>query len=406
MRRDPGAPRPEWQARVEQIGLPHHTAADGTPYWDESACFVFSEAEVDELEAATAELHRMCVAAARDVIEHARWAELAIPPGAVPLIERSWREQARTLYGRFDLAYDGRTPPRLLEYNADTPTALVEAAVAQWYWLQDVHPGGDQFNSLHERLVAAWAGVVPSPGALGTAGPLGTVESLGTAGPLGDSGGAGARPLVHFASADDPEDVATVVYLRDTAEQAGLRTAQLLMEEIGWDAGRGRFVDLDERPIDAAFKLYPWEWMAGEAFAAHLAAAAPFTRWVEPAWKMVLSNKGILAVLWELFPDHPNLLPAFFDEWRLEAYAKKPLLSREGANVSLVMFGQEVAASGGDYGAEGYVYQALAPLPRFDGRVPVVGSWVVAGEPAGVGVREADGPITTNTSRFVPHRIG
>jgi glutathionylspermidine synthase len=391
VRRDQSPPRPDWQGRVEQVGLPHHTAADGTPYWDESACYVFSEAEVDELESATAELHQLCVAAAREVIENARWAELAIPPGAVPLIERSWREQARTLYGRFDLAYDGKGPPRLLEYNADTPTALVEAAVAQWYWLQDVHPEGDQFNSLHERLVAAWGGVVPAP-ARAPGGPLGATPP--------------AAPLVHFASADDPEDVATLVYLRDTAEQAGLRTAQLLMAQIGWDADRGRFVDLDERPIDAAFKLYPWEWMAGEAFAAHLADAAPLTRWVEPAWKMVLSNKGILAVLWELFPDHPNLLPAYFDEWRLEAYAKKPLLSREGANVSLVMFGEEVATSGGDYGAEGYVYQALAPLPNFDGRVPVLGSWVVAGEPAGMGVREADGLITTNTSRFVPHRIG
>jgi glutathionylspermidine synthase len=316
-------------------------------------------------------------------VTRGRWAELAIPPAAVPLVERSWRAREPTLYGRFDLAYDARTPPRLLEYNADTPTALVEAAVAQWYWLQDTEPEGDQFNSLHERLVAAWTAMTPR---------------------LRDPAAPNAPPFVHFASAADAEDEATVTYLRDTAEQAGLATRQLLVDQIGWDAGARRFVDLDDRPITAAFKLYPWEWLAREAFAEHLAAAP--VRWVEPAWKMVLSNKGILAVLWELFPDHPNLLPAYFDEWRLEAYARKPLLSREGANVRLVMFGEEVAASGGDYGEEGFVYQALAPLPRFDGRVPVLGSWVVAGEPAGMGVREADGLITTNASRFVPHRIG
>ncbi len=383
MRRDPRIPRADWQARVESVGLPHHTAADGTPYWDESACYTFSAAEVDELEEATAELHRLCFEAAAHVIARGRWDELAIPPAAVPLIEQSWRDDEPTLYGRFDLAYDGRTPPRLLEYNADTPTALVEAAVAQWYWLQDTEPSGDQFNSLHERLVAAWASMAP-----GLRGAL----------------PAASRPLVHFASADDAEDVATTTYLRDTAEQGGVATAQLLVDEIGWDAAARRFVDLDERPMTAAFKLYPWEWLAREGFAAHLAAAP--VRWIEPPWKMVLSNKGILAVLWELFPDHPNLLPAYFDEWRLEAYARKPLLSREGANVRLVMFGEEVAASGGDYGAEGYVYQALAALPRFDGRVPVLGSWVVAGEPAGLGVREGDGLITTNTSRFVPHRMG
>jgi glutathionylspermidine synthase len=120
---------------------------------------------------------------------------------------------------------------------------------------------------------------------------------------------------------------------------------------------------------------------------------------------MILSNKGILAILWELFPDHPNLLPAYFDDALLEAYARKPLLSREGANVSLVLFGQTVAETRGDYGDEGFVYQALAPLPIFDGSSAVIGSWVVAGEPAGVGIRESDGPITGNTSRFVPHRI-
>jgi glutathionylspermidine synthase len=255
--------------------------------------------------------------------------------------------------------------------------------VAQWYWLQDTEPSGDQFNSLHERLVAGWAAMTP-----------------GLRGALPVS----ARPVVHFASADDPEDLATTTYLRDTAEQGGVATRQLLVEEIGWDANGRRFVDAEDRAITAAFKLYPWEWLVREQFAAHLDAAP--VRWIEPAWKMVLSNKGILAILWELFPEHPNLLPATFDEWRLEAYARKPLLSREGANVRLVMFGEELAASGGDYGTEGYVYQALAPLPRIDGRVPVLGSWVVAGEPAGLGVREGDGPITTNTSRFVPHRIG
>jgi len=379
-------PRSGWQARVESVGLPHHTADGGAPYWDESASYVLSAAEIDALESATNELHRVCLAAVEHVVAEERWAELAIPPAAAPLIVQSWRAGPGgapdpTLYGRFDLSYDGQSPPRMLEYNADTPTALVEAAVAQWYWLQDVDPAGDQFNSIHERLVAAWPGV---------AGPQAATPN--------------AR--VHFACADDVEDLATVAYLRDTAEQAGLATRHLLIADVGWDAGRRRFVDGDEEPIATAFKLYPWEWMTREAFGAYLVEAAGVMRWIEPPWKMVLSNKGILPILWELFPDHPNLLPAYFDEWRLEAYARKPLLSREGANVSLVMFGDEIARSEGDYGAEGFVYQAIAPLPRFDGRTPVFGSWVVAGEAAGVGVREADGPITTNTSRFVPHRMG
>ncbi len=373
MRRLTHPPRTGWQARVESVGLPHHTGAGGAPYWDESASYVLGAAEVDVLEDATNELHRLCLAAVRHVVAERRWADLAIGPAAAQLAERSWRANEPTLYGRFDLAYDGEGPPRLLEYNADTPTALVEAAVAQWYWLQDTDPAADQFNSIHERLIAAWPTLALPPGP------------------------------VHFAAGDDAEDDATVVYLRDTAEQAGLETRQLRMADVGWDAARGRFVDLDGAPIASAFKLYPWEWMTREAFGAHLLESP--TRWVEPAWKMVLSNKGVLAILWEMFPDHPNLLPAYFDPARLAAYARKPLLSREGSNVTLVADGREIARSAGEYGAEGYVYQALAPLPQYDGRTPVLGSWVVAGEAAGVGVRESDGPITTNLSRFVPHRI-
>ena len=33
----------------------------------------------------------------------------------------------------------------------------------------------------------------------------------------------------------------------------------------------------------------------------------------------------------------------------------------------------------------------------------LVGSWVIAGKAAGIGMREDKNPITTNLSRFVPH---
>jgi glutathionylspermidine synthase len=124
---------------------------------------------------------------------------------------------------------------------------------------------------------------------------------------------------------------------------------------------------------------------------------------IEPAWKMLLSNKALLVMLWELYAGHPNLLPASFSEASLSGeYVKKPLLAREGANVTLRTRSGERFEPGG-YGAEGYVYQALAALPDFAGRYPVIGSWIVGDEPAGIGIREYDSPITRNSSRFVPH---
>jgi glutathionylspermidine synthase len=376
VRRVESEPRRGWQAKVEELGLTFHTPGD--PYWYESAHYVLSADEVDTLERATNRLHEMCIAAAGHVIEKKRFDDLGIPPFARDLIVRSWEADTPSIYGRFDLAYDGEGPPKLLEYNADTPTALYEAAVVQWKWLEELHPGKDQFNSIHERLIATWKELKPY---------------------------LKGEPL-YFASLDDAEDIVTSSYLRDCASQGGISTDQLFVAKIGWDHRRRLFVDEAERPMQSVFKLYPWEWMLDEEFAPFLVTDEA-TQWIEPAWKILLSSKGILPILWELYPNDPNLLEAYLDrgENRLREYAKKPLFSREGANVTLYDDRGPLAASEGDYGKEGFIYQALARLPEFDGQRAVIGSWIVGQEAAGIGIRESAGPITDNRSRFVPHRM-
>jgi glutathionylspermidine synthase len=180
-----------------------------------------------------------------------------------------------------------------------------------------------------------------------------------------------------------------------SAIQAGLDAPFLHVEDIGWNGGR--FLDLQNRPIAAAFKLYPWEFLLRDAFGRHIAEAP--ARWIEPAWRLLLSGKGILALLWSLFPGHPNLLPAYREPDRTGGpEIAKPLFGREGANITAPGW-----HTGGPYGGEGFVYQAWAPLPRVDGRYPVIGSWLIGGEPHGIGIREDDTPITRDTSRFVPH---
>ena len=363
-------PRADWRGQVEALGLTYHSHETG-PYWDESACYELTAQEVDALEAAANALHYLCIEAAEAVITKAWWPRLSIPEAAVPSILRSWERDDFSLYGRFDLSYDGLGPPKLLEYNADTPTALVEAAVVQWFWLEQLHPGADQFNSIHERLIAAWR--------------------------------RWGQQLIYFSSVkENPEDEQTVLYLRDTCEQAGVTTRSVFIEDIGWDERRGKFVDLDNCPIERCFKLYPWEWLWREEFGPHLADDS--VRFLEPAWKMLLSNKGLLPILWELFPEHPNLLPAYELAAPLGAhYVRKPKLSREGNNVAWVEEGEVLEETGGGYGDEGHVFQALAPMSEFEGNRPVFGVWVVDHEAAGLGIREDTRRITGNLSRFVPH---
>ncbi|MFB6818476.1 glutathionylspermidine synthase family protein [Streptomyces sp. NPDC056347] len=385
-------PRPDWQRTVEEQGVvfPLTRYPDGSlrPYWDESAYYVFPLAEVEALEEVVEELHTMCLAAAGHIVEEDRFAELGITDRRLAgLVARSWhrRDELPSLYGRFDLCYDGTGPAKMLEYNADTPTSLVEAASAQWFWMEDRFPGADQWNSLHERLVTAWRRQAPLL-------PPGPVH------------------FVHSEGDELGEDLMTVAYLRETAEQAGLDTEALAIEAIGWDRLSGRFVDERLRFVRSCFKLYPWEWLATDRFGPQVldtldnGGGTGTTCWIEPAWKMLLSNKALLAVLWDLYPGHPNLLPSYLDGPRELAasggYVAKPLLGREGAGVTLHEPGGRAVLRD-----EPCCYQQLAPLPDFDGNRTVLGAWVVEGEAAGLGIRESAGPVTDEYARFLPHVI-
>jgi glutathionylspermidine synthase len=364
-------PRVDWPQKVEELGF-HFHSIDGV-YWDERACYRFSAAEVDTLEEATAELHSRALEAVQRVIDKRDYARFCIPEPFHALIERSWKDEEASLYGRFDLSWDGHGEPKMLEYNADTPTALLEASVVQWYWLQDVHPQHDQFNSIHEKLIERWKQM---------------------------RGALAADGRVYFAcNAESAEDQGNLDYLRDTAIQAGLDAIAIDISDLGWDGAR--FVDLEGRAVSSLFKLYPWEWMVREEFGQHLLKGT--MKVIEPPWKMLLSNKAILPVLWEMFPAHPNLLEASFEPGRFATdFVKKPIFSREGANVSINSRGETVEAPG-EYGAEGFIWQQYKELARFGENYTVIGSWIVGEEPAGIGIREDASPITRNTSRFVPH---
>jgi len=384
MRRIPISERPDWPQLAEQCGFLFHSV-DGMPYWDETAYYAFSLKEIeDDLEAPTAALDAMCgELVARAISDERMMKRLGIPERFWNFIAASWKRHDGSLYGRFDLRYDGNGPARLLEYNADTPTSVFETAVFQWNWLNDavarqiIPRHADQFNSLHERLIEGWKSLV-------------------------------CGRKIHLAGMlDNSEDAGTLAYLEDTARQAGASTNVIAMDKIGRNP-KGLFVNDTNGPIDIAFKLYPWEWMFREKFGSSLPGSS--TRWIEPPWKALLSSKGILPLLWEMFPRHPNLLPAFFedDPKRAElgnSYVRKPLHSREGANVEIIIDGNVVTADDGPYGVEPKVLQAVAPLPAFDGNHTVLGSWLVGGAPAALSVREDVGPITKNTSRFLPHAI-
>lgn len=376
--------RPNWREKATEFGFNFHTMY-GEPYWCEDAYYEFTLAQIDQIEDATAELHQMCLKVVERVVSSDElMAKFQIPKHVWEFVRASWRMKQPSLYSRLDLVYDGVNPPKLLENNADTPTSLYEAAFFQWLWLEDqiaagkLPPNADQFNSMQEKLIARFGELKNQHG----------------------------FSLLHFACCQDTEeDRGTVQYLQDCALEAGLASEFLYIEEIGL-GDRGQFTDPQDQIISNLFKLYPWEFMFRETFSTKLEDAG--VRWLEPAWKAIISNKALLPLLWEMFPNHPNLLESYFADDAhppMNSYVIKPLFSREGANVRIIENGKELASAEGPYGKEGMIVQEYCPMPRFNDSYTLIGSWLVNDQPCGIGLREDRALITQDLSRFYPHSI-
>ena len=367
---------------MESVGFTYHTI-DGEKYWTEDAYYEFTKAQIDKLEAVASELTEMCFNAVQYIIDNNLFAKMKLSEEVAVLVKRYWDADAPTLYGRFDFGWDGTGEPKMYEYNADTPTSLLEASIAQHFWKQEYFPEADQFNSIHEALKEQFEYI------------------KNTHMPL-------SAPLYFSCDANSDEDTRTVYYLHDVAAEAGIESRFISVHDIGHHDGRECFTDLDENTIEYMFKLYPWEWMEHEDFAEF--AFRDMKMWLEPVWKMVLSTKALLPILWEMYPNHPNLLEAYFDDGGEPVikggFVRKPIYSREGANIEL-HDGLESVSSDGEYGEEGHIVQALYRLPNFgtdaDPKYPVIGAWVVGDTACGIGIREDSSPITKNTSRFMPH---
>ncbi len=378
--------RPDWRAEAKRLGF---TFADmyGEPYWDETSAYAFTLQQVeDDIEDPCTALHAMCRQAVDQIIGSERLMNrMGLPPEHWDLVAQSWRDGEPELYGRFDLGYDGKGPAKMLEYNADTPTSLYESASFQWLWFEQqlaariLPDGTDQFNGIHEALVARLRDMFAPDIDL------------------------------HFAAIENaPEDYATVETVAWAAREAGLGAHYTDLQKIGVTA-EGQFTDAEDRIIGALFKLYPWEDLLRDPFATQIAGSG--CRFIEPAWKALVSNKAILPVLWQMFPGHPNLLPAYFEDEAVAdllsaGHVIKPIFSREGQSVTIYDGATVVeTATARDYDSHPKIVQAYHPLPIMGGMRPVIGAWMVGEVCVGMGLREDASRITQDLSRFKPHFI-
>jgi glutathionylspermidine synthase len=374
--------RQDWRVEAERLGFGCHTIG-GERYWDERHAYCLSENEIRAaLEGPTNELMEMCYRAVGEIVKDSALLErMQIDPDYHGAIRASWNENEKDIYSRFDFSYDGSAPAKLLEVNGDCAGGLFEAAVMQGAWLEaarsleTVPPASIQFNLLDEALA-------------------------GTFMMLSDNG----SDFRFAADSADQEQMLAVGYLIERARAAGLRSSFIDIGDIGID-DENWFTDLEDIRMRNLFMFMQLAEIVESDYGPVFANSR--TRLFEPLWKIALSNKGVLPVLWDMYPGHPNLLPAFFEDDKrslsLEhACVFKPLDGWQGEGVEICN-GAKKAAYSGEFG--GRIVQGLATIPRFGADYAMVSTFVVAGRASGLGVFEDDTEITGPSSRFVPHYV-
>jgi len=377
---------------LESLGFVWHTDSDKSSYISDELV-VLSEAEAEAYYEATNTLYEMYIEAAEYVIENNLFHEIGIPFNLVEVIKETWENDIHWhLYGRFDLAggIDGK-PIKLLEFNADTPTALFETAIVQWAILkQNNLEESKQFNATYEALLDNFKRLV-------------TLEE--------DVSNFESRyegwNFLFTSIRGNSEEENTVRLLQHIATEAGYKTEFAYIDDIEFSAEEG--ILYDGKEYELWFKLIPWEDIALEEsdLAMLLTNIIKNQKAIifNPAYTLLFQSKGLLKILWDLYPNHPLLLESAFEPLEGQKQVKKPIFGREGGNVSILDENAlELHAVDGNYANHKMLYQSYTELPTDESGESYQAGIFYAYEACGLGFRKG-GKILDNGSKFVGHVV-
>ncbi len=377
---------------LESLGFVWHTDSDETSYISDELV-VISETEAEAYYEATNELYDMYVEAAEHVIENNLFHEIGIPFNLVDVIKESWENDVHWhLYGRFDLAggIDNK-PIKLLEFNADTPTALFETAIIQWAILkQNNLEEESQFNSLYEALIDNFKRLVTLQ------------EDVSNFEEVYDG-----WSFLFTSVKGNAEEENTVKLLQHIATEAGYNTEFAYIDEIEFSDEDG--IVYNDINYELWFKLIPWEDIALEEsdLAMLLTNIIKNQKAIifNPAYTLLFQSKGLLKILWDLYPEHPLLLETSFEPLEDQKQVMKPIFGREGGNVSILDANTNIIESiEGDYENHKMVYQAYTELATDAEGLSYQAGVFYAYEACGLGFRKG-GKILDNMSKFVGHVV-
>jgi glutathionylspermidine synthase len=377
---------------MEEVGFGWHTDDDGTPYIIPELVPV-TPAEAEDYYEASNALYEMFIEAGQHIIDNDLFEEIGIPENLVEMIKASWDDDDWHLYGRFDLAggIDGQ-PIKLIEFNADTPTSLFETAIIQWAVLKmNKLDEESQFNNIYESIRDNFKRMITEDDGLDKFDEYYNNESI-----------------LFSAVRDLPEDEQTTRLLEKMAQDAGFKTSFCYMDQVGFLEQGGVYNEDDER-FDMWFKLWPWENIAAdEPELTDLLSEIANNRKsviINPAYTLLFQSKGILKILYDLFPDSPYLLPTSYEPLEGVKQVVKPIFGREGENITILSENGDVEQeTAGEYDHHPVIYQAFVEFPKDEkGDIYQAGVFY-AWEGCGLGFRRGN-EILDNMASFVGHII-
>ncbi|RUM56877.1 MAG: glutathionylspermidine synthase [Nautilia sp.] len=375
---------------LESIGFYWHTDKDLSDYIDNKVVVITPEMAENYANAVN-ELYDMFIEAAQYVIDNNLFYELDIPFNLVDIIKESWENDVHWhLYGRFDLAGGINKPIKLIEFNADTPTALFESSIIQWALLKaNGIDEGMQFNFIYEALRDNFKRLATLD------------ENIDNFDEVYEG-----WKILFSSVKGNLEEENTTRLLQSIAEEAGWNTNFAYIDEIEF-SDEGVFFEGEK--YEFLFKLIPWEAIAiEEPELAEIMTNIVKNKqaiFLNPAYTLLFQSKGIMKILWDLYPNHPLLLETSFEPLENKKQVIKPTLAREGANIEIIDENREVLAKEeGEYNNFKKVYQEFVELEKDE-----EGNYYQAGvffayEACGLGYRKG-GLILNNLSKFVGHIV-
>jgi glutathionylspermidine synthase len=377
--------------KLDKIGFTWHTDSDGTKYVSDELVEITQE-EAEAYYEAGNELYDMFVEAAEYVIENELFFELGIPFNLIDMIKKSWENDVHWhIYGRFDLAggVDG-APIKLIEFNADTPTSLFETALLQWALLKENNMDENkQFNNIYEAIADNFKRLITLD------------EDISTFKEHYD----GWKILFSCIEGDDEEE-ATTRLLQQIATDAGFITAFEYIQNVKFDDNG--IYDSEDNPYEYWFKLYPFEDIAHDEpeLATVLTTIMQNQKAIllNPPYTLLFQSKGIMKILWDLYPNHPLLLKTSFEPLDT-LHVEKCVFGREGANTKIIdANGDIITKTDGEYDNYKKVYQEYVDFNKDSKGAKYQAGLFFAFESCGLSFRKG-GEIMDNMSKFVGHFI-